>query len=108
MKSIHQLSLSWSILKKIDFLDVLVTKFELGEKLCSSLYTKPTDTHQYLHATSFHRALYKNSIAYGQAIKLKRICSKENNLQRNLVSLESWLVNRGYRVEIVRPEIQKI
>ena len=50
----------------------------------------------------------KNSIAYGQAIRLKKICSDENDLQRNLVSLEYWLVNRGYRAEKVRPEIQKI
>ena len=44
--------------------------------------------------------MYKNSIAYGQAIRLKRIFSDENDLQRNLVSLESWLVNRSYRAEI--------
>ena len=50
----------------------------------------------------------KNSIAYGQAIRLKKICSDENDLQRNLVSLEYWLVSRGYRAEKVRPEIQKI
>ena len=41
------------------------------------------------------------------AIRLKRICSDKSDLQRNLVSLESWLVNRSYRAEKVRPEIQK-
>ena len=92
--------------KQINFLDILVTKSDSSEKLCSSLYTKPTNTHQYLHAMS--SAVHKNSIAYGQAIRLKRICSDENDLQRNLVSLESWLVNRDYRAEKVRPEIQKI
>ena len=40
--------------KQINFLDVLVTKSDSSEKLCSSLYTKLTDTHQYLHATSCH------------------------------------------------------
>ena len=94
--------------KQINFLDVLVTKSESGEKLCSSLYTKLTDTLQYLHATSCHQAVYKNSIAYVQAIRLKRICSGENHIQRKLVSLESWLANRGYRAERVRPEIQKL
>ena len=76
--------------------------------MCSSLYTKPTDTHQYLHTVSCHQAVYKNLIAYGQAIRLKRICSDENNLQQKLVSIECWLVNRGYRAEKLRPEIQKI
>ena len=60
------------------------------------------------HVTSCCREVYKNSIAYGQAIRLKRICSDENDLQQKLVSLESWLVNRGYRAEKVKPEIQKI
>ena len=85
--------------KQINFLDVLVIKSDSGEKLCSSLYIKSTETHQYLHATSCHRAVYKNSIAYGQPIILKRICSDENDLQRNLVSLESWFVNKRYRAE---------
>ena len=94
--------------KQINLLEVLVTKYDSGGKLCSSLYTKLTDTHQYLLATSCDRAVYKNSIAYGLAIRLKRICSDENDLQQKLISLESWLVNRGYRAEKVRPEIQKI
>ena len=94
--------------KQINFLDVLVTKFDSGEKLCSSLCTKPINRHQYLHATSCHRAVYKNSIAFGQAIRLERICSDENDLQWNLVSSESWLVNRGYRAKKVITEIQKI
>ena len=64
--------------------------------------------HQYLHPTSCHRAVYKDSIAYGQAIRLIRICSDENDLRRNLVSLESWTINRGNGAEKVRPEIQKI
>ena len=29
-------------------------------------------------------------------------------IKRKLVCLKSWLVNRGYRAERVRPEIQKI
>ena len=52
--------------------------------------------------------MYEDSIAYGQAIRLTRICSDENDLQRNLVSLESWSVNTDYRTEKVRPEIQKL
>ena len=52
--------------------------------------------------------MYKNSIAFWQAIRLERICSDENDLQRNLVSSESWLVNRGYRAKKVITEIQKI
>ena len=93
---------------QINFLDALVTKSDSCEKLGSSLSTKPTDTHQYLHPTSCHRAVYKNSIANGQVIRPKRICSDENELEQKVVSLEFWPGNRGYRAGKVRPEIQKI
>ena len=61
----------------INFLDVKVSKSESGNTLCTSLFTKPTDTHQYLHATSCHRSIYKRSIHYGQAVRIKRISSDE-------------------------------
>ena len=39
---------------------------------------------------------------------MKRICSKEEDLQHKLGDLESWLVTRGYRAESVRREIQRV
>ena len=41
--------------KQSSFLDALVTKSDSGGKLCSCLYTKPTDTHQYLHENLLRR-----------------------------------------------------
>ena len=92
----------------INFLDVKVSKSESGNTLCTSLFTKSTDTHQYLHATSCHRLVYKRSIPFGQAVRIKRICSDEEDLQQKLNDLESWLTDRGYRAEVVRPEIRKV
>ena len=48
---------------EINFLGVSVTK--TGNELQTDLYCKPNDTHQYHHAQSCHRNLYKRSIAYG-------------------------------------------
>ena len=39
---------------------------------------------------------------------MKRICSNEDDFQRKLLDLESWLTNRRYESEIIRPEIQKV
>ena len=91
-----------------NFLDVKVSKSESGNTLCTSLFTKPTDTHQYLHATSCHRSIYKRSIPYGQAVRLKSICFDEEDLQQKLNDLESWLIDSAYRAEAVRPEIRKV
>ena len=48
---------------EINFLGVTVTK--TGNELETDLYCKPNDTHQYHHAQSCHRNVYKRSIAYG-------------------------------------------
>ena len=79
---------------QINYLDVLIAKDELSKTLRTSLYTKPTDTHQYLHAHIL------------SPCRMKWICSEEEDLQHKLADLESWLVNRGYRAESVRREIQ--
>ena len=60
-----------------NFLDVKVSKSESGNTLCTSLFTKPTDTQQYLHATSCHSSIYKRYIHYGQTVRIKRISSDE-------------------------------
>ena len=90
----------------INFLDVKVTKVQ--NQLETDLYTKNTDTHQYLHASSCHRNTHKKSIPYSQAVRMKRICSNQEQLQNRLSELESWLVKRGYKAEKIRPEIHRV
>ena len=92
--------------EKINFLDVVV--YKENKYLSADLYTKDTDTHQYLHAKSCHRSCIKRAIPYGQAIRIKRICSDENNLNRRLLKLESWLGKRGYSSKNVRPGIERV
>ena len=94
--------------KQINFSDVLILKNDNEGSLITSLFTKPTDTHQYLHSTSCHRSVYKKSIPYGPAVRIKRICSHVVDLQRKLLDLESWLTDRGYKSEIIRPTIKKV
>ena len=64
--------------------------------------------HQNLHASSCHRSFYKKSIPYDQAVQMKRTCSNEADLQLRLLYLVSWLTDRSYKLEIIRPEIQKV
>ena len=93
---------------QINYLDVLLGEDESGKTLRTSLYTKPTDTHQYLPTQSCHRAVYKKSTPYNQAVPMKRTCSKKEDLQHKLGQLESWLVNRGCRAESVRRETKRV
>ena len=70
---------------EINFLGVTVTK--VGNKLDIDLYCKPNDTHQYLHAQSCHSIVYKGSIAYGQVLRFKRICSTEEKVNITILSI---------------------
>ena len=55
----------------IPYLDVSVSLD--GTNIHTSIYTKSTDRHGYLHYNSFHPMHIKQSIAYSQLIRHKRI-----------------------------------
>ena len=52
--------------EEINFLHVVV--YKEYKHLLTDLYTKDTNTHQYLHAKSCHHSCIKRPILYGQAI----------------------------------------
>ena len=84
----------------VNFLDVQVIK--QGNKVVTDLYTKPTDTHQLLHRSSCHPGHTKKGIPYGQALRIRRICSEDSFFEKRLGNLENFLLDRGYN----RGEIQ--
>ena len=51
--------------------------------------------------------MYKGSIAYGQIVRFKRICSTEENLNHP-EQLKQWLVKREHRKNHVYSEIKRI
>ena len=59
---------------KVNFLDVVI-KISNG-RLSTDLYSKPVDSHQYLHYNSCHGEHIKKSIIYCQTLRLRRICSE--------------------------------
>ena len=65
---------------QINFLDVTVY-LENG-KIKAVLYVKPTDTHQYLHSSSYHPCHCKKGIPYSETLRLNRICSDSTSFDR--------------------------
>ena len=91
----------WSY-RSVLFLDVKIILNEEGH-LTTDQYTKPKDTHQYLHRQSCHPHHCKATIAYSQAVGLRRICSLDEDYLRRIEELKSHLVNRGHgEMEIQR------
>ena len=99
-----QFTAEWSD-RSIAFLDVTVT-IEEG-RLTTDLFTKPTDTHQYLHKYSCHPAHCKSTIAYSQALRLRRICSDDDTYLKRAEELKEYLVHRGYKGEEIQQQIDR-
>ena len=75
-------------LDKVNFLDVVIRN---GNKLLTDLYTKPTDTHQYLEFSSCHVYHSKKYIPYSQALRFNRIYSENRYFDKRCNQLECWL-----------------
>lgn len=81
--------------KEIEFLD---TKIYVEEnQLHSTVFRKSTATNSILHATSSHPKSLMESIPYGEMIRMKRNCSKENEANQKIEETISRLKGRGYK-----------
>ncbi len=90
---------------RVAFLDTTVILE--GNKLHTDLYTKPTDTHQYLSPQSCHPRHCTSSIPYSQSLRIRRICSREEDYRGRTEELRSYLLARGYNEPTVDLQIQK-
>ena len=82
------------------FLDVLVTQEQ--EKLTTSLYRKPTHTGLYLLWDSSQNRSYKLGLIKTLVIRIYRICSSKEIVNRELSLLRKTLTNNGYPPHIIR------
>ena len=89
----------------IEFLDTFIQvkngKFHIRP------FTKPTDTKQYVEPTSCHPPHTISAIPYSQALRLKRICTEQEDLEKELVKLYGYFRNRNYSESTIVEGIQK-
>jgi hypothetical protein len=85
--------------KEVSFLD---TKVKLiNHILESDLYSKPTDSHSYLMYDSAHPQRCKDSIPYGQFLRIRRICSRESDFDQHVIELTAHFLQRGYPMKLL-------
>ena len=80
-------------------LDTAITK--VNGKLETKVYRKPTDTFSYLHPKSFHPPHTKNSIIYSQALRYNRICTSQQDREKQTKELKQAFSSLGYKDNIV-------
>ncbi|XP_072026492.1 uncharacterized protein [Amphiura filiformis] len=91
---------------QVNFLDVTIRKE--NDSLVTDLYTKPTDSHQYLHSSSCHPQHCKSGIAYSQALRLRRICTNDSDFSQHARDLKKNLTSRGHSALKVQQAINKV
>ncbi len=79
---------------EVDYLDTTVKVYEDVE-VYTTLYTKPTDTHTYLHYRSFHPIDQKTSGPYCQLVRVKRIWTRQIDYEKKSEMILNYYKLRG-------------
>ena len=91
---------------KINFLDCMVHIDPEGN-LSTSLYSKPTDRNAYLHHRSYPPPNQVRNIPYGQFLRVKKLCSNQEDATEGMTQLAEKFVNRGYPRELIKEQQQR-
>ena len=93
----------------LEFLDVLVSIKIDGEesKIVTSVYSKPTNVHQYIMPNSATPKSSLQGIAKGVATRIRRICSEETDFHQASIKYQKRLVDRGYNESSIAEEFSQ-
>ena len=89
----------------LPFLDVLVQRWQ--NQYLTSMYRKPTNSGQTLHADSESPTRYKARVIRAFIKRAIRTCSSNNAMHEEFVRVKQLLVNNGYRNRDVDSEIRR-
>ncbi len=101
---INQISLKFTATiseTQVDFLDTTV-KVDDDGKLYTTLYSKPTDTHDYLLYKSAHPKHCKNATPFSQLLRVRKICKKDLDFVENSEKILGHFYRRGYPLDVLK------
>ena len=85
---------------QVSFLDTLIKICD--NQIVTDLYTKPTDSHNYLVYKSSHPQRCKDSIPYSQFLRIRRICSDIQDFDIHVVTFATYFLQRGYPLDLIK------
>ncbi len=91
---------------KVSFLDTTV--YQENNKLKTTLYVKPTDSHSYLAYDSCHPKHMIDGIPFSQFLRVRRICTEWEEFLKHSLRLFMHFSLRGYPNDILMPALQKV
>lgn len=91
----------------LPFLDIEISLDPTSNRLSTSVHYKPTDSHAYLLFQSSHPKSTRESIPYSQFLRLRRICSSDNDFQNKAEEMVNFFTTRGYSPALTRMARQR-
>ncbi len=94
------LQFTWEISgTSVSFLDILVSIN--GNRLVTSVFYKPTDSYSYLLYSSSHPNHTKRSIPFSQFLRLRRLCSEDEDFHTKSLEMRDFFVQHGYSTSLL-------
>ena len=90
---------------QINFLDVAVQI--QGERVQTTLYTKPTDSHNEINCASCHSKSCTQGILYGQFLQLRRICNNDTDFTNHSRQLAFYFHKANYPLELIQQSFER-
>ena len=91
--------------KGITFLDTFISIQDNRFRIRP--HTKKTDTKQYIHPRSCHPPHTIKAIPYSQALRIKRICTDKEDLEKELRNLFGYFKNRDYDTQLISRQFDR-
>ena len=92
--------------ERLSFLDI--DCFIKDGQISTSVFYKPTDAHSYLNYESCHPESCKNAIPKSQFLRLRRICSDEQDFKIQCKKMTTFFVKRGYPQKVLDHALDSI
>jgi hypothetical protein len=100
------LDFTWDISQSsVTFLDISVSI--TANRLSTTVFYKPTDSHSYLLYSSSHPKHTLDSIPFSQFLRLRRLCSCDTDFSNKCLQMRSFFLKRGYPLAIVNRALHK-
>ena len=80
----------------------------INGQLKTTVYSKPTDSHLYLHTKSCHKASPIRDIQKGLPLHFWRICSTDNEFWSKSGKYQDYLNRRGHDSKTVHDTFEKL
>ena len=91
---------------ELPFLDINLRISE--DRIQTSVFYKETDTHNYLHFSSFHPDHCKRAIPYSQFLRLRRLCSDDDDFQNKSREMMTFFTQRGYPLTSLEQDLRRV